>query len=82
VTNNDLVANAVVLNGETMMGVNLGAELNSNGSTNGEDIYKSYGMYYQWGRKEPFVGPLAYNFPSNDDDAIYNKEGREEGKMQ
>jgi uncharacterized protein (TIGR02145 family) len=32
-------------------------------------------MYYQWGRKEPFVGPLAYNFPSNDDAMIVDTDG-------
>lgn len=75
VTNNDPSKSAVELNDQIMMNVNLGAEHNSNGSTNGDDIYCSYGMYYQWGRKDPFIGPLAYNFPSNDDDNIYNSDG-------
>lgn len=77
VTNNDPMAaeNTATLNGQTMMSINLGAELNSNGSTDGAVIYKSYGMYYQWGRKEPFVGPQKYNFPSNANQVIYNTKG-------
>jgi uncharacterized protein (TIGR02145 family) len=69
------VENTAVLNGQTMMSINLGAELNSNGSTDGAVIYKSYGMYYQWGRKDPFVGPQKYNFPSNANQLIYNTKG-------
>lgn len=77
VTNNDpmVAENTAVLNGQTMMSINLGAELNSNGSTDGDVIYKSYGMYYQWGRKDPFVGPQKYNFPSNANQLIYNTKG-------
>ena len=75
VTNCDIEATAVELNGKTMMSVNLGAELNSNGSTDAEEIYSSYGMYYQWGRKEPFVGPQAYNFPGNNDCVLYSERG-------
>ena len=77
VTNNDPTAaeNVVALGGETMMNINLGAELNSNASTDGDTIYSSYGMYYQWGRKEPFVGPETYNFKGNDDDVMYDNEG-------
>ena len=77
VTNSDITADAVQLNGMTMMNINLGAELNSNGSTVGTEIYSSYGMYYQWGRKDPFVGPQAYNFPGNHDDLLYNVKGYE-----
>lgn len=75
VTNNAPEDDVVTLNGITMMNKNLGAEINSNGSTDGSVIYQSYGMYYQWGRKEPFVGPLAYNFPSNDDAMIVDTDG-------
>ena len=72
VTNTDIDASAITLNGETVMGLNLGAELNSNGSDKAKDIYKSYGMYYQWGRKDPFVGPKDYDFPGNADDNLYD----------
>lgn len=73
VTNNDPTAaeNTITLNGQTMMNINLGAEHNSGGSTVGSEIYESYGMYYQWGRKDPFVGPQGYNFPGNHDDTLY-----------
>lgn len=77
VTNDDPMAveNTAVLNGQAMMSINLGAELNSNGSTDGDVIYKSYGMYYQWGRKDPFVGPKDYKFTGNVDDYIYDNIG-------
>jgi hypothetical protein len=42
-----------------MMNRNLGAFANSNATP--EDVVRSYGLYYQWGRKDPFVGPVAWN---------------------
>lgn len=30
-----------------------------------EEIWKSYGLLYQWGRKDPFVGPKSYNTTVN-----------------
>lgn len=77
VTNNDPTAaeHTTTLNGQTMMTINLGAERNSGGSTTGSEIYESYGMYYQWGRKDPFVGPQGYNFPGNHDDVLYKASG-------
>ena len=77
VTNNDPVAteNTITLNGETLMNFNLGAECNSNGSTDGTTIFNSYGLYYQWGRRTPFVGPAMWNFWDNKDMAIYNSSG-------
>ena len=75
VTNNNPADNTMVIGDATMMNVNLGAELNSNGSTDGDVIYKSYGMYYQWGRKDPFVGPKDYKFTGNVDDYIYDNIG-------
>ena len=49
----------VELGGEVMMKRNLGAGVVS--GTSEEDILASYGVYYQWGRKDPFVGPRYYN---------------------
>ncbi len=49
----------VVINGKTIMNRNLGAFTNSNATT--DDILTSYGLYYQWGRKEPFAYPAYYN---------------------
>ena len=44
----------VELGGEVMMKRNLGAGVVS--GTSEEDILASYGVYYQWGRKDPFPG--------------------------
>ncbi|MCD7968871.1 MAG: hypothetical protein LUF87_00755 [Alistipes sp.] len=35
-------------------------------------IHKAYGLYYQWGRKDPFPGPSAYNLTT--DAPIYTKD--------
>lgn len=74
VTNDDPREATITLNGEEMMDRNLGAFTNSNASTDGEEIFRSYGMYYQWGNKNPFVGPQRYNFPGNHDDVLYNNK--------
>lgn len=79
VTNNNPSAaeNTISLNGATLMAMNLGAECNSNGSTDSKSVFNSYGLYYQWGRKEPFVGPKNYDFPLNEDHAMTDFEGDE-----
>lgn len=77
VTNNNLADSVITLGDDTVMSVNLGAECNSNGSTDTKDIYKSYGMYYQWGRKDPFVGPNDYKFTGNSDATLYDNRGYE-----
>ncbi len=46
----------VSFNNETFMDRNLGAA-----SGLQTDTLSTYGMYYQWGRKDPFVGPILYN---------------------
>lgn len=61
--------------GVEFMDRNLGAYHNPNGSTNGDDIFRGYGMYYQWGRKDPFNRPYDYAFTNNDDKAGYDAEG-------
>ena len=48
---------SVELNGYTMMTRNLGALANGNATTS--EILASYGLYYQWGRKDPFCGGTA-----------------------
>lgn len=45
----------VLFNGYNMMDRNLGALANDNSTT--DKILASYGLYYQWGRKDPFIGP-------------------------
>lgn len=62
-------------NGATFMGRNLGAYGNSDGSTDVFDIVESYGLYYQWGRKDPFLRPLYYDCERNVDELAYNSSG-------
>ncbi|MBO7189390.1 MAG: hypothetical protein J6V55_02265 [Alistipes sp.] len=77
VTNNNPAENTIALGGATVMNVNLGAECNSNASTDDDDILGSYGMYYQWGRKEPFVGPKEYDFEGNTNTILYDHRNYE-----
>ena len=61
---------SVDFNGYTMMTRNLGALAQSNAST--DDILASYGLYYQWGRKDPFIGPSDYKASKGASAAMYN----------
>lgn len=79
VTNNNPTEGAITLNGATVMSVNLGAECNSNASTDKDEILGAYGMYYQWGRKEPFVGPKKYDFEGNSNATLYDYRNYEVG---
>ncbi len=74
VTNNDPTAeeNTYVMNGYTVMNHNLGADTNSDGSADSDAIYRSYGLYYQWGRVTPIVGPNDWNFAGNFDKSLYD----------
>lgn len=56
-----------------MMNRNLGA-LNNDNSTQ-ENILASYGLYYQWGRKDPFIGPSSYNAANGASASMYNGGG-------
>ncbi len=59
----------VTLNGVEFMNYNLGA---LNQSTYDEDeIVESYGLYYQWGRKDPFIYPVYYNASGSLDAFLY-----------
>ncbi len=60
-------------NGVKVMSRNLGALNNANSTQ--EEILASYGMYYQWGRKEPFVGPSTYNAAKGVNATMYNAAG-------
>lgn len=57
-------------NGMTFMTRNLGAL--DNAHTTEQEILDSYGLYYQWGRRDPFVGPDAYNCAAGRDADMYN----------
>ena len=50
----DAEGGTVDFNGYTLMNRNLGALANDNSTT--DKILASYGLYYQWGRKDPFIG--------------------------
>ena len=62
VTESDPTSNAVATSAGVFMDRNLGAYRNSDGSTNTDEIFESYGLYYQWGRKDPFIRPVDYKF--------------------
>lgn len=56
-----------------MMNRNLGALANDNSTK--ENILASYGLYYQWGRKDPFIGPSSYNAANGASASMYNGGG-------
>ena len=62
-------------NGAIFMRQNLGAFTNSNGANEEQKILDSYGMYYQWGRKDPFPRPYFFDASSADDESRYNHKG-------
>ena len=62
-----------VVFGERMMNRNLGALANDNSTK--ENILASYGLYYQWGRKDPFIGPSSYNAANGASASMYNGGG-------
>ena len=64
----------VELGGEVMMKRNLGAGVVS--GTSEEDILASYGVYYQWGRKDPFPGTTAFTIMN--EDYTYEVDGEPE----
>ena len=70
-TGSDVEASAIETSVGTFMDRNLGAYHNSDGSMKQDDVYRSYGMYYQWGRKDPFSRPADYKFSANEDKMIY-----------
>lgn len=75
VTDYDPEISFVELGGETFMSRNLGALANDNATTG--KVFESFGLFYQWGRKDPFVGPASYNAQGATDAAMYNgKESR------
>ena len=69
----DAEGGAVYFNGYSMMTRNLGALAADNSSV--ENILASYGLYYQWGRKDPFIGPSSYNAANGASARMYNGGG-------
>lgn len=72
VTESDPGLGAVATSAGVFMDRNLGAYRNSDGSTVADDIFGSYGLYYQWGRKDPFIRPVDYRFSKNTDRTVYS----------
>ena len=55
----------VTINNITFLDRNLGAvwaPTSSNPVNNADEALKTYGLYYQWGRKDPSAGPMSYNY--------------------
>jgi hypothetical protein len=70
-TDFDPAADPFIIGGRRVMNRNLGAFASSDDSP--EEAVRSYGLYYQWGRKDPFVGPRAWN--SNVPSSTYSNSG-------
>lgn len=75
VNENPFAATDTYSNGKVFMQKNLGAFTNANGSTEEQKIINSYGMYYQWGRKDPFPRPLYFDATGAYDEDRYNEDG-------
>ena len=75
VNDNPLVAYDIYSNGKTFMQMNLGAFTNANGSQEEQKILDSYGMFYQWGRKDPFPRPYFFDASGADNEGCYNEVG-------
>ena len=58
----------------TLMGRNLGA-LSSGESGREDDLLGSFGLQYQWGRKDPFPGAIAITFDPMNEDMNANGSG-------
>lgn len=69
----DAPESTIEINGRTVMSRNLGALACGTGS--GAEILGSFGLYYQWGRKEPFVGPANYYSGSSISGSVYDADG-------
>ena len=69
----DAEGGTVVFNDYTLMNRNLGAQANDNSTT--DKILASYGLYYQWGRKDPFIGPNTYQGSEGSGASMYSGSG-------
>ncbi|MFI3249178.1 MAG: hypothetical protein R3Y39_08645 [Rikenellaceae bacterium] len=59
--------------GMTFLDRNLGAFMNDN--SDDDNILDSYGLYYQWGRKDPFIYANTYNASGSTDAYLYDDDG-------
>ncbi|MDR2912317.1 MAG: hypothetical protein LBV38_03325 [Alistipes sp.] len=67
----DPTANPDIVGDYKVMNRNLGAFTSSDATP--EDVARSFGLYYQWGRKDPFVGPGVWN--STSPRTLYSNSG-------
>ena len=74
VGDNDPREDNTLSNGTTIMSYNLGAIKNPNGSSDTATIWGGYGLYYQWGRKDPFPRPEYYDCAMNLDETLYDAD--------
>lgn len=69
----------ISIGAKTFMDINLGAFMSTNVTEENvwskDNILDSYGLYYQWGRKDPFSRPLSYNAAGSNDGSLYSDEG-------
>ena len=70
---NPLLATDIYSNGKTFMRQNLGAFTNSNGALDVQKIHDSYGMYYQWGRKDPFPRPYSHDAADGESEGLFSE---------
>lgn len=70
----DAAGGTVIFNGSEMMTRNLGALASSNGTT--DNILASFGLYYQWGRPTPFIGPSTYFAGNGASATMYDIDGK------
>ncbi len=70
VTDQDIAA--VNIGGVEFMNTNLGSYCNYFAEE--EDIRDSYGLYYQWGRKDPFISPYYYDAAGSTGRSIYDDD--------
>ncbi len=74
----DPEATAIASNGYVIMGRNLGATsdgVKEDSEDEAADLTGSFGLYYQWGRKDPFVGASTYQAPKGSPASVYTAEG-------
>lgn len=65
----------VEFNGYAMMARNLGSRATVSPSESG--TLESFGLFYQWGRKDPFIGPALLNAANGTSAAMYDGDGKQ-----
>lgn len=74
----DVEASAIESNGYVIMGRNLGATTDGVAEDSEDeeaDLTGSFGLYYQWGRKDPFAGASTYKAPNGTPVSVYSAAG-------